>query len=111
MKEFILENYELLILVGACILDVVLFIFGVLKRKKCSTQPLESVLFALPTFINDVEKEVGAGNGESKKLRVVNEALNFYWYLTGLKVSQTSYIAQRISEEIEKILSTPQKKG
>lgn len=108
MKEFIVENYQLIILVCACLLDVLLFVLGIKKKKGFS--PLNEVIAALPKMIYKAEKQYGAGNGSSKKLMVLDLALNLYKEITGVDVDYKSWIADDISSQIEMILRTPQKK-
>lgn len=108
MKEFIVENYQLIILICACLLDALLFILG--YRSKRSFTPLGEVVAALPKLIYKAEKQYGAGNGSSKKLMVLDLAINLYKEITGVEVDYKSWIADEISSQIELILRTPQKK-
>lgn len=107
--HFIKENYEVIILVGACLLDLVLFLVGVLKKKK--TTPLGQVVQVLPIMIRKAEEKLGSGNGALKKQFVMDAALNFYQRLTGVALTDDSCLADEISHAIEEILSTPTKKG
>lgn len=108
MKEFIINNYQQIILIFACLFDVVLFLIGVFKKK--ANAPLTEVISCLPRLIIKAEKKIGAGNGSQKKLMVLDWALDLYKELTGVDVDCKSWIAEDISVAIERILRTPQKK-
>lgn len=107
--HFIKENYEIIILVGACILDLVLFLVGFLKKKK--SLPLDDVLVHLPAAISLVEGKIGAGNGDAKKKYVLDMARALYKESTGVELSNNSKTMKFISSFIEAILETPTKKG
>lgn len=106
---FIVENHQLIILVLACVLDVVLFLVGVFKKK--ADPSLNSVLSQLPYFILAAEKNFGSGHGEEKKGAVMSCALALYQSLTGVEIKDGSMIHKAISDAIEEILITPRKKG
>lgn len=106
---FIIENKELLILAAACLLDLILFLVGVLRKKK--TTPLGEVIIGIPSMIKLVEDKFGPGNGESKKETVMYMALALYKQLTGVDITANSYLGKEISSFIERCLETPTKKG
>ena len=103
--DFIVEHYELLILLAACLLDVILFLCGVFKKKK--KEPLAFVVESLPDLINLAEKSGGLGS--EKLCFVVETAKEMMYKAIGCKPSDVDI--KLIEELVEKILSTPQKKG
>lgn len=106
--NFIVENHEILILLAACLLDVVLFLVGVFRRK---TDPsLNSVLKELPRLIFHAECKFGAGHGEEKKKYVLDVALKLYKNWTGFDISEKSFAYHVLGEAVEEILCTPEKK-
>lgn len=107
--SFISEHYETVILAAACLLDVILFLIGFLKKKK--TTPLGQVVQLLPLLICKAEYKYGSGNGALKKQFVMDAALNFYQKLTGIALTDDSVLADEISRAVELILSTPTRKG
>ena len=112
MKEvlsWIVEHYELLILVGACLLDIVLFLFGVFKKK--SQSPLDIVLKAAPYYIRAAEEFIGAEKGADKKAFVMKYLLKTYKNLTGVDLGEHSVTYDELDRFVEDILRTPQKKG
>lgn len=111
MKEvlsWIVENYKLLILVFACILDIILFLVGFLKKKKII--PLDDVLIALPGAVALVESKIGAGNGELKKKYVLDIAKALFKESTGIELTDDSKTMKFFSSFVEEILKTPTKK-
>ena len=107
--NFIKENYEIIILVGACLLDLILFLVGVFKKKK--TTPLGEVISYVPTMIKVAELKFGSGHGAEKKKSVMEMALLLYHRLTGVEITADSYLGKEISSFIERVLETPTKKG
>lgn len=111
MKEFVLENLRLVILVCCLILHLCLeIIISLLGTKKSGkNEPFYRVVEKLPSLICLAESE--GLDGEHKKKMVLSNALDFYERLTGIRLGGDSKIAMWISQAIEKILLTPQKKG
>lgn len=110
MKEFFVQNWKLLIICGCAFIELVLMIISICKKSK-SNEPLTMVLAKLPKIVAFVEKSIGAGRGDIKKESAVQIALDLYESYTGLKITEGSRLASIISEAIEEILLTPQKKG
>lgn len=110
-KQFFIQNWQLL---ASALLFIIAFIVGlVTKRKKGYTFSdilLGLIAEQLPMWISLAES-VG-GTGEQKKVSVLNNALNYASKTLGRKLSEeeTSFIIAQASEQIEKILGTPQKK-
>lgn len=111
LKQFIIQNWQLL---ASASLFIVSFIIGIItKRKKGYTFSdilLGLIAEQLPMWISLAES--AGGTGEQKKVLVLNDALNYASKTLGRKLSEeeTSFIIARASEQIEKILGTPQKK-
>lgn len=111
LKIFLINNWQLI--ASAC-LFIVSFIIGLITRRKkgytFSDILLGLIAEQLPQWISLVE---ASGNtGEQKKVEVLNSALNYASKTLGRKLSEeeTSFIIANASEQIEKILGTPQKK-
>ena len=111
LKAFFIQNWQLI--ASAC-LFIFSFIIGLITRRKkgytFSDILLGLISEQLPQWISLAE---ATGNsGEQKKVQVLNSALNFASKTLGRKLSEeeTSIIIANASEQIEKILGTPQKK-
>lgn len=111
LKIFLINNWQLI--ASAC-LFIVSFIIGLITRRKkgytFSDILLGLIAEQLPQWISLAE---ASGNtGEQKKVEVLNRALNYASKTLGRKLSEeeTSFIIANASEQIEKILGTPQKK-
>lgn len=111
LKAFFIQNWQLI--ASAC-LFIVSFIIGLITRRKkgytFSDILLGLISEQLPQWISLAE---ATGNsGEQKKVQVLNDALNYASKTLGRKLSEeeTSIIIANASEQIEKILGTPQKK-
>lgn len=107
--SWFVENYELVILIAACILDLVLFLFGVFKKKV--NDPLKEVLTRVPYLVSAAERAFGSGHGQEKKRLVIDTCISLYKKLTGLEVREGSEVFKFIDGTIESVLETPQKKG
>ena len=111
IKQFLIQNWQLI--ASAC-LFVISFIIGLVSKLKkgytFSDILLGLISEQLPNWISLAE--ASGGTGEQKKVAVLNDALNFASKTLGRKLSEeeTSFIIANASEQIEKILGTPQKK-
>ena len=111
IKAFLIQNWQLI--ASAC-LFVVSFVIGLVSKLKkgytFSDILLGLISEQLPQWISLAEAT--GGTGEQKKVQVLNNALNFASKTLGRKLSEeeTSFIIANASEQIEKILGTPQKK-
>lgn len=110
LKEFIIKNWQM---IASVILFIVSFIIGIAtKRKKGYTFSdilLGLIAEQLPIMIKSAENYFGDGNGEQKKVMVLNDALNFASKTLGRKLSEeeVSFIVTNISKQIEAIGATP----
>ena len=111
LKKFLIQNWQLL---ASALLFIVSFIIGLVARRKkgytFSDILLGLIAEQLPIWISLAE--TAGGTGEQKKVAVLNDALNYASKTLGRKLSEeeTSFIIAQASEQIEKILGTPQKK-
>ena len=111
IKAFLVQNWQL---IASALLFIISFIIGLItKRKKGYTFSdilLGLIAEQLPKWISLAE--ASGGTGEQKKVQVLNDALNYASKTLGRKLSEeeTSIIIANASEQIEKILGTPQKK-
>lgn len=111
VKQFFIQNWQLIASALLCIFSVIFTIIA--KRKKGYTFGdiiIGLITENLPEWIHKAEK-VG-GTGEQKKVQVLNAALSFASKTLGRKLSEeeTSFIVTQASEQIEKILGTPESK-
>ena len=112
LKVFLIENWQLI--ASAC-LFVVSFVIGLVSKLKkgytFSDILLGLISEQLPQWISLAE--ASGGSGEQKKVQVLNDALNYASKTLGRKLSdeEVSFIVTQASEQIEKILGTPQKKA
>ena len=110
-KQFLLQNWQSIM--SALIFIMTSLIALVVRRKKgysFSDVLLGLISEQLPSWISLAESD--GGSGEQKKVQVLNYALNYASKTLGRKLSEeeTSFIITQASEQIEKILGTPQKK-
>ena len=111
IKQFFIQNWQLL---ASAVLFIIVTVIGIVtKRKKGYTFSdilLGLITEQLPQWISIAE--TNGGTGEQKKVAVLNSALNYASKTLGRKLSEeeTSFIIAQASEQIEKILGTPQKK-
>lgn len=111
IKKFLIQNWQL---IASALLFLISFIIG-LRSKLKKGYTFSDILLGLiseqlPLWINLAE--ASGGTGEQKKVAVLNDALNYASKTLGRKLSEeeTSFIIANASEQIEKILGTPQKK-
>lgn len=109
MKDFIIDNYQLLIYLVLFILELLLSI--ILMCKKKSDPAVQEILLELPRYIEVVEKQIGAGCGDQKLNLVLHLVRGNYEKLTGCVFKPGSTLEKFFVAAIESILSTPQKKG
>ena len=111
VKQFFIQNWQL---IASALLFIVSSIVAFIARRKkgysFSDVLLGLISEQLPSWINLAES--AGGTGEQKKVQVLNDALNYASKTLGRKLSEeeTSFIVAQASEQIEKILGTPQKK-
>lgn len=108
MIDFIKSNIDIIVLVGACLVDIILFVMPILKKK--SDPSLMAVIADIPSFVSSAEAKIGSGNGEKKKLYVLDLACRTYRHLTGVAVSKDSFVYRCFSRAIEDVLFAPHKK-
>lgn len=111
VKQFFIQNWQL---IASAILFIVAFIVGLITRRK-KGYTFQDIIIGLiteqlPLWITAAES-IG-GSGEQKKVQVLNNALSYASKTLGRKLSEeeTSFIVTQASEQIEKILGTPQSK-
>lgn len=107
MKEFLLTYWREL----AYGLVALLTLLAALFRKKGKVDPvLDKLLQIAPDAICDAEKHYGDGNGALKKAMVMSILAHSYKSLTGYELKENSGMWNIISQHIEKILLTPERK-
>ena len=110
-KQFFIQNWQLL---ASALLFIIATIIGIISKSKkgytFSDILLGLIAEQLPMWIS--ASEAVGGTGDQKKVRVLNDALNYTSKTLGRKLSEeeTSFIIAQASEQIEKILEAPHKK-
>lgn len=111
LKIFLINNWQL---IASVCLFVISFFIGLFTRRKKGYSFSDIILGLiseqLPLWISLAE--ASGNSGEQKKVQVLNDALNYASKTLGRKLSEEeiSFIITNVSEQIEKILQTPQKK-
>lgn len=96
----------LIVTISSSIITTILSIFSnSQKNKKEKIVQLAKIVQKLPDYIKQSEEMFGAGKGRVKKQYVLNEVRN------ECLLNEIDYKENEFSEEVEKILDTPQKKG
>ena len=111
-KDFLIHNWQLL---ASGILFIVATIIGIIRMKKkgMSFQEILSgiLMEQIPLWVS--MSETLGGTGEEKRVRVLNKALSYCDSKVGrtLSQSESDLIISYVTEKIEAVLATPQKKG
>lgn len=111
LKSFLLQNWQFILTV---ILLVATFIAALIKGLKkglsISDILLGYLLDQVPTWINSAESS--GMSGQEKRIQVLNNALVYASKQLGRALSEqeSAVIVSHVSQKIEEILSTPQKK-
>lgn len=104
--DFIIANWKILLIAVLIVIDIILTI--VFKKTKMTDNVLTFIMSIIPGLINKVEEP---GNGEDKLLAVITFCLSMLKDKFGMTDEQAQAYVPVIRNFIEKILSTPQKKG
>lgn len=104
--DFIITNWKILLIAVLIVIDIILTI--VFKKTKTTDNVLTFIMSIIPGLINKVEVP---GNGENKLLAVITFCLSMLKDKFGMTDEQAQAYVPVIRNFIEKILSTPQKKG
>lgn len=111
IKEFILKNWYYIAAIILLIISLVLTYISVKKKGKIDTLSAlkEAALEELPMWITLSE---GLASGADKKANVLSLAIAFFAKKLGrnLTSNETDLFVAFIGDQLEKILSTPQKK-
>ena len=110
LKQFFINNWQL---IASAVLFLIAVVVGIIQRCKkgysVSDVILGLITEELPNWISIAE---GTGTGEQKKVKVLNYALSFASKKLGRQLTEqeVALITTYTTEQIEKILNTPQKK-
>ena len=112
LKEFFIKNWQL---IASGLLFIIATVISIIRMKKkgMTFQEIISGLLMeqLPLFVDMAENK--GGTGEQKRVYVLNKALNFASSKVGRPLTQaeSDMIISYVTEKVELILTTPQKKG
>ena len=112
LKKFLIQNWQL---IASAILFIVATVIGIIRMKKKGMtfqEILSGILMEqIPLFVSMAETK--GGTGEEKRVWVLNKALNYASSKIGRPLTQTEsdMIISYVTEKIESVLATPQKKG
>ena len=110
-KQFFIQNWQL---IASAVMFIIATTIGIIRAKKKGMSFSEAIHSELseqlPIFISCAE---GKGTGEQKRVYVLNEGLNYLAKKIGRPLTQTEsdLAISYMTEQIENILATPQKKG
>lgn len=112
MKEFLSQNWEKVIIVAVAVLSFIASLIITIKKKGSNNiidSIKEAVLENLPFWCVLSE---GLNGGESKRDNVLSLGIALVSKMLGrnLTADENDYFVAFISEHLEKILATPQKK-
>lgn len=104
MVEYI-KTALLILTIGSTAITTILTLFskGQINKKEKIVE-LAKIVQKLPEYIETAEQMFGSGKGKVKKQYVLNEVRN------ECLLNEVDFKSEEFSEEIEKILATPQKK-
>lgn len=105
--NFIKDYYYLIILVLSLVILIIEIILTFKKAKPSNV--LSFIDKLLPDLVIMAEEEVGSGNGDQKLFLVLSHVYNAL--KTTFNITDYSYYTKYIKQGVERILSTPQKKG
>lgn len=111
IKQFILAHWQSILAILIALATLLVAIFkGKKEGKSVKEIIIDFITDKLPSYIR--ETEAHGGTAEQKKSYCLNLALRDAAKEIGhqLTVEEADYIVNKVSEKIEDILSTPQKK-
>lgn len=111
IKQFVIENWKEIIWAFMLVVGLIFTIVGKIKKGTSFADIVAGLLTTeLPSWI--IKAEASGETGEKKKVTVLNCALNYASKLLGRTLSEdeSAFVITKVSEQIESILSTPQKK-
>lgn len=108
MKDFFVTYWKEL---AEAVILVLIFVIGLIGTKKKKSSPVLEVIYSqLPDIISRFEVVYGKGHGETKKDAVLDVCDGMFYKLTGFHLRQSEYYLRLVSDQIEKILCTPERK-
>lgn len=110
MKEFttfVTENWKFIVESLLTVISIFLVIF---LRRKIKVKSTGSLYERIVELINDAESIYGSGHG-SEKLSYVLTGISAEWIAMGFQKESLKDVLPAYADLVEKILSTPQKKG
>ena len=109
MKEFFMNYYKEIIVLFCFLLELVVSSVAIIKKSKKGSTLYADILSALPVIISEVENKIGSGHGYEKRNLVMSIVEKMILKETGHEITRSENLMFR--DAIERILSTPQKKG
>lgn len=108
MVELFVEYWRVIVLVVLLIVNILISIF---RRPKVLNTIVDAITNIAPNCIIEAERLYGAGNGLKKLDYAYNLVCDYIRYRFNISQKDLSKYDRTIKDTIEKILSTPQKKG
>ena len=111
-KQFMINNWQLIASATLFILATIIGIIRMKKKGMTFQEILSGILMeSIPLWVSMAETK--GGTGEEKRVYVLNKALNYCASKLGRTLSQaeSDMIIAYVTEKVEAVLATPQKKG
>lgn len=114
MKEFVLQNWDKLIVITITIIGSLFYI--IVKKKPFSLDSFKEaaykVVALVPSLCEGAEKEYGAGHGEDKKRYVISCCLVLAQRILSRELTKDEkvFISDQVSSAIEEVLTAPVRK-
>lgn len=108
MVDWLIENWKILVVVVLAIVEIILVICK--KNFKLTDSKMREALLKIPGYIDEAESMMPEGHGEDKLKYVLSKILHYLEVEYGEWVYDDKTLVLTITEQIEAILNTPQKK-
>ena len=106
--DFFIVYWRIVVIAALLVANLIVSIF---KRPKVLNTIVEVANSFVPTAVNEAEGLYGKGNGDKKLNYATKLVLDYICYRFNISQKVANKYVFAIQTEIEKVLSTPQKKG
>lgn len=107
MLDFLILHWRIITIIALIIINIILTF---IKKPKVLNTIFEVINSFVPTAINEAEKLYGNGNGVNKLNYATKYVSDYLAYRFNLSDKDLKQYQKLIQNEIEIVLSTPQKK-